>query len=173
MATLARLTRLLAAVGLLAALAVPAAADQAPLPGDTRGNVQIAAVRYNVKGVDKPSNAKYEWVALKNIGLASVDLTGWTIEDATGNTFEFKGDSAWDVPATEVVELDPILAPGRTVVVHTGRNTLPSANIAGAVNVYWGRYNHVWANSGKEAVSLYNGSTRIDRGSYDDNTITF
>lgn len=169
-----RIRYVLSAVVALLALVVVgvASADQAPLPADDRGNVQITQLRYNVRGVDTPTNAKYEWVALRNIGNAAADLTGWTVEDATGNTYAFAAGSAWDDPATVDVESAPVLKPGRTVVVHTGRNTLPSADIAGAVNVYWGRFHHVWANKGKDAVALYNSGTRVDRLAYDPYTLS-
>lgn len=167
---------LLAALAVVLAVGVAAStasADQAPLPGDDRGNVQIVQLRYNVRGVDTSANAKHEWVALRNLGLAPVDIDKWTIEDATGNEFTFLGDSAWDVPGTAAIELDPILKPGQTVVVHTGRNTVPSADIAGVVNLYWGRWHHVWANSGKDAATLYNAAgQRVDRLTYDDFTVT-
>lgn len=167
------LLAVLAAVLGASVVASTASADQAPLPGDDRGNVQIIQLRYNVRGVDTSANAKYEWIALRNLGLSAVDIDGWTIEDATGNAYELLGDSAWDVPGTPVIELDPILKPGQTVVVHTGRDTVPSADVAGAVNLYWGRWHHVWANSGKDAATVYNAAgARVDRLAYDDFTVT-
>ncbi|GIH22993.1 hypothetical protein Aph01nite_13030 [Acrocarpospora phusangensis] len=155
---------ILAAAGLTPTAAIATASTAEVLIAVSAPAVQIQTVRYNVKGVDTPSNARYEYVVIRNVSADSgQDMTGWTLEDAVGNTFTFPGSTAapW------------ILAPGAWVVVHTGRNLQPSADITATINLYWGRYNHVWSNSGKDSVVLYTAAgVRVDRFSYDDFTFT-
>ncbi|MFC7079684.1 lamin tail domain-containing protein [Halorussus caseinilyticus] len=72
-----------------------------------------------------------EYVDVKNGGSSSLDLTGWTLEDEAGNSYQFPDGFS--------------LAAGDTVRVHTGSGTDSSTDL------YWGRGSAVWNNSGDTA----------------------
>lgn len=86
---------------------------------------------------DDASNTNDEWVELVNNG-AAVDLTGWTLHDEGPNyTYTFSGLT---------------LAPGDGIKVHTG------SGADTATDLYWGRNQHVWNNTGTEIAYLVNPS---------------
>lgn len=87
-------------------------------------------VRPDPPGNDNEVLAR-ECVAVTNAGDGSLDLAGWTVEDEAGHRYEFP-------PTT--------LAPGETVVVHTGAG----ADRPG--HRYWGRAGAVWNNGGDAAT---------------------
>ncbi len=95
--------------------------------------VQLTRVRYNPPGPDTRRNARAEYVALKNTGILSVGLKGWTVRDASGHAYTF--------PATR-------LGPRDTVIVRTGLGS----NQPGIR--FWGRTRHVWNNKGPESALL-------------------
>ncbi|MER7063954.1 lamin tail domain-containing protein [Streptomyces albidoflavus] len=126
---------------------------------DEQGSgLQIVRVDYNVKGVDTAANAYQEAVQVQNKGAAPVSLSGCTLEDLTGHQYDF--------PATRT------LAPGEYVYVRTGKS--PSADPANwwnsAVNLYWGRTNHMYGNSA-DSVTLECSGSRLDRVAWNDFTI--
>ncbi len=101
--------------------------------------VQIARVRYNPPGPDTRRNARAEFVVVKNTGVVTVGLKGWTVRDASGHVYTF--------PATT-------LRPRGTVLVRTGKGT----NRSGVR--FWGRNRHVWNNHGRESARLRDGLGR-------------
>ena len=81
-----------------------------------------------------------EYVDFKNVHGESVDLTGWTVEDEAGYTYQFPDGFS--------------LADGDTVRVHTGDGTDSSTDL------YWGRGSAVWNNSGDTAY-LYDANGEL------------
>jgi endonuclease YncB( thermonuclease family) len=73
-----------------------------------------------------------EYIDVKNENGGSVDLSGYTLEDAAGATYTFPSGFT--------------LADGATVRVHTGSGTDSSTDL------YWGRGSAVWNNSGDTAT---------------------
>ncbi|MGW5655523.1 lamin tail domain-containing protein [Streptomyces humi] len=74
------------AAALVGALALPAAAS-AP----HRGPVFISAVQHEVQGREVHSNRALnrEWVDVTNTARRDVNLSGWTLSDASGRTYTF------------------------------------------------------------------------------------
>ncbi|MEW2301292.1 lamin tail domain-containing protein [Streptomyces sp. NPDC006655] len=74
------------AAALVGALALPAAAA-AP----HRGQVVISAVQHDVQGREVHSNRALnrEWVDVTNTARRDVNLSGWTLSDASGRTYTF------------------------------------------------------------------------------------
>jgi hypothetical protein len=70
------------------------------------------------------SNPTEEYVRYENTGDGSLDLTGWTVTNGRGTTYEFPDGFT--------------LAPGETVTLYTGRG----ADAEG--ELYWGRPEEVW-----------------------------
>ena len=120
-----------AVVGLVAAAGV--LAGMQPAAAVTGPPVRIVSVQYDSPGTDSRSNASLnaEWVVLRNVTGARVDLTGWTLRDAQNQVYSFGALT---------------LAARATVRVHTGRGTNTAADR------YWGRSNYVWNNTGDRAV---------------------
>ncbi|WP_238392108.1 DUF4350 domain-containing protein [Halorussus amylolyticus] len=78
-----------------------------------------------------------EYVEIRNDDTASLDMTGWTLEDEAGNAYEFPEDFSLDA--------------GATVRVHTGDGTDSDTDL------YWGRGSPVWNNDG-DTATLYDDS---------------
>ena len=90
---------------------------------------------------DDATNTNDEWVELVNSGSAAVDLTGWTLHDEGPNyTFTFSGFT---------------LVPGAAVMIHTG------SGADTATDLFWGRSQHVWNNTGTDIAYLVNSSGTI------------
>ncbi|MGW3653769.1 lamin tail domain-containing protein [Streptomyces sp. NPDC000878] len=132
-----------------AALAASALVSVAALPASAAGarpqhpKVGISAVQYDSPGRDDRSNRSLnkEWVELTNTTRHTVNLDGWTLEDASGHTYTF----------------DHYRLDGRaTVRIHTGegRDT--------RTDLYQDRRNYVW-NNDRDTATLRN-----DRGRFID-----
>lgn len=121
--------RYLAIACLLLFVPLPAAAQSAP-------DIVLSEI------LPDPGTQR-EFIELRNDGAASVDLTGWQILDAAGNTFTFP---AWD------------LAPGAHVVVWGGGE--PTG--AGPA---WSK-SSVWNNGGDEARLLDPAGAVVDAFAY-------
>ncbi|WP_192498441.1 lamin tail domain-containing protein [Halorussus halophilus] len=80
-----------------------------------------------------------EWVDFENVSDDSVDMTGWSVEDEAGNTYNFPDSFS--------------LASGDTVRLHTGSGTDSSTDL------YWGS-SYVWNNDGDTAY-LYDASGNL------------
>ena len=72
-------------------------------------------------------NLNDEYVTLTNRGDAPVSLSGWTVTDEAGKTYEFG---------------DVTLEAGASVTLHSGRGDDTASD------VYWGRDSAVWNNGG-------------------------
>ncbi|MEU5311657.1 lamin tail domain-containing protein [Streptomyces sp. NPDC021562] len=74
------------AAALVGALALPAAAAT-----PHRGQVVISAVQHEVQGREVHSNRALnrEWVDVTNTTRRDVNLSGWTLADASGRTYTF------------------------------------------------------------------------------------
>ena len=110
-----------------------------PSPTPTAGlKVVITHVHYDAEGNDN-ENLNDEYVVIKNLGEAAVDLTGWTLRDEAGHTFIFPQFT---------------LDTGATVTVHTG------SGVNTKTHLYWGRESAVWNNS-HDTVYLYDANDRL------------
>lgn len=95
----------------------------------TPARVTITAVEYDPPGED----VQGEYVALRNTGGSAVSLTGWTLRDLANNTYTFPSFT---------------LGAGAEVRVWT------KAGSNDAANLYWGRGQAVWNNTGGDAAIL-------------------
>ncbi|HKJ58923.1 MAG TPA: lamin tail domain-containing protein, partial [Halobacteriales archaeon] len=107
--------------------------------GGQSSPLRVAAVHADASGNDH-ENLGDEYVTFLNAGEEPVDLTGWTVRDEAGHSYQFPG---W---------FD--LAPGATVTLYTGSGE----DSAGAL--YWGAPDAVWNNAG-DAVVVTNASGAV------------
>jgi rubrerythrin len=85
------------------------------------GELSIAGLR---AATGPASNPNEEYVEYVNTGDGPLDLTGWTVSNDAGTTYEFPDGFT--------------LAPGETVRLYTGRGTDSSGEL------YWGNPEEVW-----------------------------
>ena len=79
----------------------------------------------------------------ENTGDSTLDLTGWTVSDAAGHSYTFRGVT---------------LASSGTVTLYTGSGQDTSSK------VYWGSVSAIWNNSGDTiVVTTASGRTVIKR----------
>lgn len=88
--------------------------------------IGIFNLHYNAKGDDN-GNLNDEYVELRNSCTYPVEMTGWVLSDDDGNDYSF--------PAF-------ILSAKSTVSIHSG------PGVDSQVDIYWGKTNPVWGNSG-------------------------
>lgn len=133
------LTALLVALSPLAVAPAPAHA--------TAGPVTFTKVYFDSPGSDTRTNSSLnaEYFVLKNHGTDTRNISGWTVEDATGYRYTFGTFS---------------LKGGASVTVHTGKGTNTAAHR------YWGRGSYVWNNTGDTAYLFTAGGTQKDRCSF-------
>jgi LysM repeat protein len=116
-----------------------------PAPGAT---ITLAPTAVNaqvvISSVSRPGDITAEGITIRNNG-ATVNLTGWTLRDAEGNTFTFR---------------EFILFSNAEVTIFTraGQNT--------PVALYWGRDTAVWGDAGdvvilSDARGSVQASTRV------------
>ncbi|XVU24574.1 lamin tail domain-containing protein [Actinoplanes sp. CA-054009] len=110
------------------AVATPAQAAEAP--------VYFSRIYYDSPGSDTRSNASLnaEWFRLTNSTKKTIQLKNFTVRDAANHVYKFGAYA---------------LAPGKSVVVHTGKGT---AGKPSAVDRYWGSGNYIWNNTGDTAT---------------------
>jgi hypothetical protein len=111
------------------------------LPSSGSRNIRIATVLFDPVGPEP----KGEYVLIENDRATAADLTGWTLADAIQHTYAF---SAFP------------LVPGATVRVWTGTGTDDGEN------VYWGRHQAVWNNTGDTAILRDAAGNEISRFAY-------
>lgn len=104
-------------------------------------SLSILDLQYDAPGDDN-QNLNEEWIRLRNDGDKVVDLTGWVVKDeSAGHRFEFPYSFT--------------LAPGETVVIHTG-----CGDDFGATLFWCNVGSAVWNNDGDTAFLLDpNGNT--------------
>jgi len=81
-----------------------------------------------------------EYVDVKNDGSSSLDMTGWTLEDEAGYTYQFPDGFS--------------LGAGDTVRVHTGSGTDSSTDL------YWGSGSPIW-NNDSDTAHLYDDASNL------------
>jgi LysM repeat protein len=98
-------------------------ATSLPTPTVAAGGVQI-----EITEVTSPGNADREAVVIANKGQQLVDMAGWTLTDAEGNTYIFPNFRLW---------------PGGSVTINTriGQDNSPPANL------FWGKLEPIWSAS--------------------------
>ena len=101
------------------------------------GNLKVIAVQFDAPGNDN-ENPNGEWVDIRNDDTATVDMTGWRLEDEGPN-------STYNFPAGFT------LAPGVTVRIFVG------VGVDTATSLYWGLGSAVW-NNGGDTASLFDSS---------------
>ncbi|GGO87862.1 lamin tail domain-containing protein [Wenjunlia tyrosinilytica] len=117
------------------AAAVTVAALSAAGPADAAeqriapGRLGFTFFQFDALGADDSTNASIngEYLRLTNTTDLPRQLSGWTIPDPTSAGQDFAFPSF-------------VLAPGRSVTIHSGRGTGTSTDL------YWGRGRHVWDN---------------------------
>jgi hypothetical protein len=92
-----------------------------------QSGIRIKKIVFNPPGVD----IQREYLILQNDGPGDLDMTDWKLQDASEHTYTFPSFT---------------LAVGAIVTVWSGRGTNDMANL------YWGRGQAVWTNTGDEAV---------------------
>ena len=131
----------LAACLTVAAALAPLAAP--PTPALAASPIKLGRIYYDSPGSDTGSNTSLdaEWFTVRNTGTRTVNLSGWTVRDASNHVYRF---------GTFYVKA------GYSVRVHTGKGTNTSANR------YWGRGWYVWNNTGDKATMRNAAGTFID-----------
>ena len=113
--------------------------DTSTTPTPAAGSVQFTKIQYH-----GPSGLNNEWVRLTNKTSKAVNLSGWTVKDAAGNTYTFSGSYS--------------LGAGKNVYVHTGKGTNGKPD---AGHRYWGKTGYIW-NNGGDTATLRAGAKWID-----------
>ncbi|PSP73446.1 hypothetical protein BRC86_09280 [Halobacteriales archaeon QS_3_64_16] len=101
------------------------------------GELSIAGLRAVAGPMSNPDDEYVEYI---NSGDGTLDLTGWSVSNGKGTTYEFPDGFA--------------LAPGETVRLYTGRGT----DSSGAL--YWGMPREVW-NDQVGTMIVRNGSDEV------------
>lgn len=171
------------AVGLLSAIS-PASATStaraaAPVAEAVKGDVKITVLGTNAPGADTRANRNREYVWIKNVSSADVNVFGWKLRDGYGTRFTFRPNKAKELtylparaddPATP--EADPrvdtlVLPAGHSVIVYTGTGKDVSPGNADH-SVYLDLSGHYLNNSSGERVELRNkAGESMDVISYD------
>ncbi len=116
---------------------VNAEATEDPAPAGTpapNATITLAPTAANaqvvISSINRPGDITAEGITIRNTG-ATVNLTGWTLRDAEGNTYTFR---------------EFILFSNAEVTVFTraGQNT--------PIALYWGRDTAVWGDAGDVAI---------------------
>lgn len=89
-------------------------------------NCLIVEFHYNARG-DDTENLNDEYVTMKNVCSADLEMTNWEVKDEHGNRYYFPGFN---------------LAGGAVVVLHTGAGSDDDTNL------YWNSEIAVWNNDG-------------------------
>lgn len=89
----------------------------------------VDEIRENPEGRDV-RNLGREYVTFKNDGTTRLDISGWSVENEAGNTFEFPPET--------------VLEPGERVTLHSGS---PSE-----LDFYWESDHPMWRNTGDTVV---------------------
>jgi hypothetical protein len=97
-------------------------------------SLRFHGAQYDSPGKDTRSNASLnnEWISLVNSGSKSVNLSRYTIRDASNHVYTFGNVT--------------IAAKGGRIWLHTGKGTRSGRQ------VYWGSGNYVWNNTGDTAT---------------------
>jgi hypothetical protein len=94
-------------------------------------NFEIADINADAEGDDR-ENLTDEYVTFENTGEQSLDISGWTLEDAAGRSYIFP----------DGVTVDP----QATIRVRTGSGTNTDTEL------YWGSGSPIWNNDGDTVI---------------------
>lgn len=111
------------------------------LPAGGTRNVRILSIHFDPDGPEPQG----EFVLIQNDRALPVELTGWSITDSAQHSYTFPAFS---------------LAPGNSVKVWTGTGT------NNAENLYWGRRQAIWNNTGDIGVLRDGVGTEVSRFAY-------
>jgi endonuclease YncB( thermonuclease family) len=103
------------------------------------GRIAVQTVQEDAQG-DEYDNLNDEYVVFENPENASIDLTGYTVEDEAGKEYTFPDGFT--------------LGAGETVTLHSGSGTDTSTDL------YWGSGSPIWNNSG-DTVYVFDDSGTI------------
>ncbi|WP_458209254.1 lamin tail domain-containing protein [Haladaptatus sp. NG-SE-30] len=115
-----------------------------PSVGGT-GSLAISEIHGDASGTDS-DNLNDEYVVFENTDSGDLDLTGWTVEDEAGYTYQFPNGFT--------------LTPGATVTLHTGSGTDTDSDL------YWNRGSAVWNNDGDTCYVYDDAGALIAKKSY-------
>ena len=109
------------------------------------GGLTIATIHADAAGVES-ENLDDEYITFSNTGEAAIDLSGYTISDAAGNTYT--------VPDGVTVDA------GATITLRTGSGT------DNATDLYWGSGSPIWNNGGDTITVAAPNGTVVLEGTY-------
>jgi hypothetical protein len=110
----------------------PTASPRAAATPTITGTGPVRIVDLVARPTDGAADVNGETVTIRNDGLATIDITRWTLTDASGkNLFTFPSLA---------------LAPGGIAVVHSGRGGPSGADY------YWGKTTSIWNDTGDIAT---------------------
>ena len=114
--------------------------------GTDQPNPQLTLVEVNADAAgDDRENLNDEYVVFRNDGASTLDLSGWTVSDAVGQTY--------------TVPDGVTLAPGATITLHTGSGTDTESDL------YWGSGSPIWNNGGDTVtVTMPDGTEVLAEG---------
>ena len=112
----------------------PVATDGGTATPTPAGTLTVARVNADAAGDDR-ENLNDEYVVFGNAGTETLDLSGWTVSDAAGQTY--------------TIPTGTTLGPDETITLHTGSGTDSETDL------YWGSGSPVW-NNGGDTVSVTN-----------------
>lgn len=104
-----------------------------PEPNSMSG-IHVTTVHADAEGYDH-ENLNGEYIELTNYRTSAVDMSGWTLSDSAGHTFNFPTGFSLDA--------------GDSVTIYTGSGTDTSAEL------YWGADAAIW-NNGGDTIYLIN-----------------
>ncbi|WP_267644091.1 lamin tail domain-containing protein [Haloarchaeobius amylolyticus] len=111
-------------------------------PVATDGGITVDHVHADAEGTES-ENLNDEYVVFSNDGDSTVDMSGWMVTDAAGNSYT--------VPDGFTLE------PGESVTLHTGSGEDTETDL------YWGSGSPVWNNDGDTViVQTANGETVLE-----------
>lgn len=110
------------------------------------GSLVVETIHADAEG-DERENLNDEYVVFTNEGDGSLELTGWTVQDESGKTYQFPDGFT--------------LAAGATVRLHTGSGTDTDTDL------YWDAGRPVWNNDGDTVTVTNNESNVVLTESYE------
>jgi competence protein ComEC len=113
---------------------------------ETGAALEVATINADAEGDDR-ENLNDEYVVFENAGDEPIDLSGWTVEDEAGRSYEF--------PQGFTLEA------GATVTLRTGSGTDTDTEL------YWGSDSPVWNNGGDTVILSDDDGDRVIEVSYE------
>lgn len=124
-------------------VALPGEGDETdesqPATEGGEGELSVVGLSADADGNDN-NNLNDEFIVYENTGNATLDLSGWTVTDASGATFTFPDGFT--------------LAPGEQVTLYTGSGTNTESEL------YWGQATEVW-NNGADTMTVRNAEGEV------------